>query len=90
MLRRARARGRALALAAIVAGAALARATPAEAHTGLRASSPRAGATVPDTLGRIRLEFTTRVAAGMTSLVVNMLMLGLAINVNAGARSSDG
>jgi copper transport protein len=68
-----RARGlvpRVLAAAAIVAAAALARPAPAAAHTGLRASSPRAGATVADTVSRIRLEFTTRVDPGMTSLVL--------------------
>lgn len=70
MLPRARRPARALAAAAIVAAAALARPAPAAAHTGLRASSPRAGETVADTVSRIRLEFTTRVTPGMTSLVL--------------------
>jgi copper transport protein len=71
MLRRARGPApRALAAAAIVAAAALARPAPTFAHTGLRASSPRAGETVADTVSRIRLEFTTRVDPGMTSLVL--------------------
>ena len=61
---------RALAAAAIVAAAALACPAPAAAHTGLRASSPRANETVADSIGRIRLEFTGRVDPGMTSLVL--------------------
>ena len=71
MLRRARPLSpRALAAAALVAAAALARPDAATAHTGLRASSPSAGETVADTVSRLRLEFTTRVAPGMTSLVL--------------------
>ena len=61
---------RLLATAACAAAAALARPAPAAAHTGLRASTPGAGDTVADTLSRIRLEFTARVAAGMTFLVI--------------------
>jgi copper transport protein len=61
---------RTLAAAALVGAAALARPAPVAAHTGLRATSPAAGATVDDTVSRMRLEFTTRVAPGMVSLVL--------------------
>jgi copper transport protein len=70
MLRRARALAPRGLAAALVMAAALARPAPAAAHTGLRASAPRAGETVDDTVSRLRLEFTTRVAPGMTSLVL--------------------
>lgn len=50
--------------------AALALPAAVAAHTGLRASSPSSGDTVADTLSRVRLEFTQRVSAEVTSLVL--------------------
>jgi len=64
-----RARGfapRTLAAAALVAAAALASPPPAAAHPGFLGSASAPGATVDATQGRIRLELTGRVAAGMT------------------------
>lgn len=55
---------------ALALAAALALPSAAAAHTGLRASSPSAGDTVADTLGRVRLEFTRRVQAEMTALTL--------------------